>query len=400
MTRLPGALRPLWPQLRTTYTLGTRVVAPASKGLSRLRGDYLPRSAVATLEDAAVASGGRFCVARPVEQVERPLPEGRPPRHAAFVDNRFETIDRVGVVELPGGRVLGRHHAVITGTGEFVEEVSWYFNTSRPSEHPLYLHPFPPTPVEVPGRLGVLASRGDRIYYHFLIDVLPRLGVLEQCPDIEPPDRWYVPANLSFQHQLLDLIGISADQRIDSSEVPHVRAECLVVPGLPGSNVQNPAWVVAFLRERLLPPGIKRIPGRNIFITRGSAPNNRIVRDEDAVLEILDDRGFDFDRIDPGEMSVADQIRAFGEADVIVSPHGSALTNIVFASPGSCLIELFPRGHIVPDYWKMACGVPGLEYRYLAGADADERCDRSRMLVTDVVVDIEGLLATLAEIRR
>ena len=398
MTRLPGSLRPLWPQLRTAYTLGTRVVAPASKGLSRARSDYLPRSAVATMEDAAAASGGRFWVARPVEQVERPLPEGRPPRHTAFVDNRLETIDRVGVVELPGGRVLGRHHAVITGTGDFVEEVSWYFNTSRPSEHPMYLHPFPPPPVDVPGRLGVLASRGDRIYYHFMIDVLPRLGVLEQCPDVEPPDRWYVPANLSFQHQLLDLIGIGADKRIDSSEAPHVRAECLVVPGLPGSNVQNPAWVVAFLRQRLLPPGVDRVPGKNLLITRGTGRNNRSVRNEEAVLDALAGRGFD--RIDPGEMSVADQIRAFAEADVIVSPHGSALTNIVFASPGSCLIELFPRGHIVPDYWKMACGVPGLEYRYLAGADATARCDRSRMLVTDVVVDIAALLEMLAEIGR
>jgi capsular polysaccharide biosynthesis protein len=396
MTRLPASVRPLWPQLRTAYTLGTRVVAPATKGLSRVRGDYLPRSAVATLEAAATASGGRFCVARPVEQVERPLPEGRPPLHAAFVDNRVETIDRVGVGELPGGRVLGRHHAVITRTGDFVEEVSWYFNTSRPSEHPLYLHPFPPAPVDVPGRLGVLASRGDRIYYHFLIDVLPRLGVLDQCPDVEPPDRWYVPANLSFQRQLLDLIGIDADERIDSSEVPHVRAECLVVPGLPGSNVQNRAWVVAFLRERLLPPGVTRIPGRNLFITRGAARYNRIVRNEEAVLEALAGRGFD--RVDPGEMSVADQIRAFAEADVIVSPHGSALTNIVFCSPGSCLVELFPRGHIVPDYWKMACGVPGLEYRYLAGADATERCNRSRMLVTDVLVDVDALRDTLKEI--
>jgi capsular polysaccharide biosynthesis protein len=249
----------------------------------------------------------------------------------------------------------------------------------------------------VPGRLGVLASRGDRVYYHFLMDVLPRLGVLEQCPQIEPPDRWYVPANLSFQRQLLELIGLGPDRRIDSSEVPHVRAECLVVPGLPGTNVQNPAWVVAFLRQRLLPPGVARIPGRNLFITRGSGRNNRIVTNEAAVLDALADRGFEC--IDPGQMSVADQIRSFAQADVIVSPHGSALTNIVFASPGACLIELFPRGHIVPDYWKMACGVPGLEYRYLAGADATDRCDRSRMLVTDVLVDIDALRQTLREVR-
>jgi hypothetical protein len=330
--------------------------------------------------------------------VERPLPEGRPRRHPAFAESRRETINRVAVVELPGGRVLGRHHAVITNAGDFVEEICWYFNTSRPAEHPMYLHPFPQPPLQVSGRLGVLASRGDRVYYHFLIDVLPRLGVLEQCPEVAPPDRWYVPANLPFQHQLLDMIGIGADQRVDSSDAPHVQAGCLVVPGLPGTNVQNPAWVVAFLRERLLPAGIERIPGRNLYVTRGDSPNNRIVRNEDEVLRALRGRGFR--RIDPGKMPVADQIRAFAEADVIVSPHGSALANIVFASPGACLIELFPRSHVVPDYWKLACGVPGLEYRYLASRDVTDRWDRSRMLVSDVVVDIDALCRTLSDIGR
>jgi hypothetical protein len=350
------------------------------------------------MDEAAATSGGRSWVARPAEVVERALPEGRPSGHPAFAGSRRETIDRVAVAELPGGRVLGPHHAVITNRGDFVEEICWYFNTSRPSEHPMYLHPFPPAPLQVPGRLGVLASRGDRVYYHFLMDVLPRLGVLEQCPEVAPPDRWYVPADLPFQQQLLDLVGIGPDRRIDSSEAPHVQAECLVVPGLPGTNVQNPAWAVAFLRERLLPPGLERVPGRNLYVTRGDSPNNRIVRNEDEVLRALDGRGFR--RIDPGRMPVVDQIRAFAEADVIVSAHGSALANIVFASPGACLIELFPRGHVVPDYWKLACGVPGLEYRYVTGVGATDRCDRSRMLVSDVVADIDALEATLAAVGR
>ena len=398
MVRLAAPVRPLWPELKVAYTLGTRVAAPATKQLSRARGSYLPRSAVGTMDEAAATSGGRCWEVRPREEVVRTPPKGRPSRHPAFVDNSREVIDRVAVAELPGGRVLGPHHAVITGSGDFVEEISWYFNTSRPSEHPMYLHPFPPDPVDVPGRVGVLASRGARVYYHFLMDVLPRLGVIDQCEEVETPDRWYVPAGLSFQHQLLDLLGIDVGRRIDSSELSHIRAECLVVPGLPGTNVQNPPWVVDFLRDRLLPAGVERIPGRNLFITRGDGRYNRSVRNEEQVLEALADRGFQ--RIDPGEMPVVDQIRAFAEADLIVSPHGSALTNIVFASAGACVVELFPKGHIVPDYWKLACGVPGVEYRYLAGVGATDRCSRSRMLVSDVVVDIDALRATLEELGR
>src|SRR5438034_417743 len=81
------------------------------------------------------------------------------------------------------------------------------------------------------GRRGVLAWGGDGNYYHFLMDVLTRIGVLEQAPAVAPPERWYVPTQSRFQRELLDLFGIAPDQRVDAGEHPHVRAECLVVPG-------------------------------------------------------------------------------------------------------------------------------------------------------------------------
>lgn len=34
--------------------------------------------------------------------------------------------------------------------------------------------------------------------------------------------------------------------------------------------------------------------------------------------------------VDPQEMSIADQIRLFSEAECVVSPHGAALTNVIF----------------------------------------------------------------------
>jgi hypothetical protein len=390
VVRLPPRLRPLFPYLKPAYTLGTRVAAPVSLQLSRARGGWLPAGVATTMEQAAASSGGRCWVARPEEVVARPVPEGRPARHPAFTDNTTEVIPRVAVAELPGGRVIGPHGAVVTPAGELLQELCWYFETTRPREHPIYLHPFPGPPREVPGRLGVLATRGDVNYYHFLMDVLPRLGVLEQSGEVERPSLWYVPARSSFQRQLLDLAGIGPDQRIDSTEVLHVRAECLVVPGLPATDVKNPPWVVAFLRRLLLPPHLERVPGRHIYVTRGDQRNNRIVVNEGQVLEALAPWGFE--RIDPGALSVAAQIKAFAEADVIVAPHGAALANLVFASPGATLIELFPGGHIVPDYWKMASGVPGFTYQYLAGVGAQGAADRFQLVITDITVDVPALL--------
>lgn len=393
MVRLSPRLRPLFPYLKPAYTFGTRLASPVTLQLSRARGGYLPTGVAETMEAAATSSGGRCWTVRPAEEVIRPIPDGLPPRHPAFVDNRQEIIERVALAELPGGRVLGPHGAVITANDELLQELCWYFETTRPREHPIYLHPFPPAPLDVPGRLGVLATRGDRNYYHFLMDVLPRIGVVEACVEVEPPCRWYVPARSPFQRELLDLMGIAPEDRIDSCEIQHVRAECLVVPGLPATDVKNPSWVVSYLRRRLLPPGLGRVNGRRLYVTRGAERNNRTVANEAEVLGRLTERGFSC--IDPGRMTVLEQITAFAEADVIVAPHGAALANLVFASPGCRLIELFPGGHLVPDYWKMASGVPGLEYHYLAGRGAKGPADRFQLVITDIEVDVPALVSML-----
>ena len=86
------------------------------------------------------------------------------------------------------------------------------------------------------------------------------------------------------------------------------------------------------------------------------------------------------------------------QASVIVSAHGAALANLVFASQGATVVELFPAGNLVPDYWKLATGVPGLTYRYLLGKGADRGVSRSRMLVSDIEVDVPALQRLLDEL--
>ena len=40
----------------------------------------------------------------------------------------------------------------------------------------------------------------------------------------------------------------------------------------------------------------------------------------------------------------------FGSAQCIVAPHGAGLANLIFANPGTKVIEMF-SGHISFDYW-------------------------------------------------
>jgi capsular polysaccharide biosynthesis protein len=392
VARLPPALRPLWPYAKVLYTAATRIVAPAAQQLSRARGGYLPRRVAVSIDDA-VARAGRMEVVRPAETVERDRPSGNPADHPVFVAQTREKVPRAAVCVLPWGRVLSPHAAVITGTGELVEELSPYFGTRRSSEHPLFLHPFPSPPTVIDDRLGVLATRGDGNYYHFLLDVLPRLGLFEQSATIEQPVRWYAPMATAFQRELFNLIGIEPADVLDSSTTTHVQAAELIVASLPDAHLRTPPWTVDFLRRRLLPPDAKRVPGKCIYVTRGSRRNSRIVVNETDVLNALS--RFDFQVVDPGRLSVVEQIRAFAEAELIVAPHGAALANLAFASPGAAVIELLAPDFVQACYWKLAGCVPGLRYRYLIGDGRQSRPDRMRGVASDIDVDPTAVMRML-----
>lgn len=394
MVRLPAPLRPLFPYLKPAYVGVTGAIAPVNQLLSRAGSGLLPQGVVPTLAEAATSTGGRYALARPEERVERPPMVGVPADLPLTDTSDGQHFRPVGVAELPGGRALGPHHAVVSGRGDLVHEVSWYFGTRRPRQHPVFVQPFPSRPTRVEGSLGVLAARGDVNYYHYLMDVITKLGVLEQTPSITTPERWYASVSgPPFQRQLLELAGVPLDDVVDAVRHPHVRADLLVVPAPPEMVERNPPWAVAWLRDRLLPRVDVTGPRRRIYVTRGPSANNRTVVNDDEVTALLTERGFEM--VDPGQLSVADQIRTFATAEVIVATHGAALANLVFASPGSTVIELFPEGCLLPDYWRMASGVPGLTYRYLGRTGPAPRRGRSAAIVRDIDVDVPALTRML-----
>ena len=295
----------------------------------------------------------------------------------------------MAVAELPSGRVLSPHHAVIDCRGVLVEEFSTYWGTLNWRQHPMYWHPFPGPPQEVSGRLGVLAGRGDHSYYHFLLDILPRIAAFE-IAGVPQPDRWYAPMQYGFQRQILELAGfLPGPEVIDADLVPHVRAESLLVPGFPDNHLRTPPWVVGFIRDRLRSPDLELVPGRRIYITRGRERNNRTVTNEPEVVDMLAEQGFTV--IDPGTLPVAEQIREFAEAEWIVGPHGAGLANLAFASPGASVIEMFPPDYVQICYWKLAWCVPGLDYRYLVGVGEPPRNAMMNGASSDVSVDLAAL---------
>ena len=95
---------------------------------------------------------------------------------------------------------------------------------------------------------------------------------------------------------------------------------------------------------------------RLLYVTRGSGPNTRRLVDEEALWPRLEQRGFV--RIDPGTMSVRDQIDHFAAADAIVGLHGAALSNLVFAKPGARVLEIFAPSYVKHCFWAICERIP------------------------------------------
>lgn len=91
-------------------------------------------------------------------------------------------------------------------------------------------------------------------------------------------------------------------------------------------------------------------------------------------------------------LSVKGQQALFAHAEVIVAPHGAALTNLVWCGPGTRGVELLPERHRNPCFRDLAAQC-GLDYCPIL-------CPTSRGggpgLTADIQVPLTRLRETLA----
>jgi hypothetical protein len=114
--------------------------------------------------------------------------------------------------------------------------------------------------------------------------------------------------------------------------------ETLILPlSVCGESAYHPC-VADFFRgiSTNVPPLARRSP-RLIYVDR-SASHLRPLVNEGELMNALARLGFVMVR--PETMCLADQVRLFRGADVIVAPHGAELTNLGFCRPGTQVIEL------------------------------------------------------------
>jgi capsular polysaccharide biosynthesis protein len=195
---------------------------------------------------------------------------------------------------------------------------------------------------------GVLLSgRCDFNHFHFLIEYLPRLHLVDRVNSLQGvPLIVTDDLNESSREALRALSGDR--QLISVSRRDLVKVRSLHIPSMhtfiPDStrfpwlqSCRYSPTLLLEMRNRLLEAFPSRGEfGRNIFLIRSSSA--RSLQNGEELIEVALAHGLEC--IDPGELSFAQQVDLFSHASLFLGVGGAAWANIIFASRGSLTLSM------------------------------------------------------------
>ena len=316
--------------------------------------------------------------------------------HRVFATQQRILSPATFVARIPGARVFGECGAVITPDDRLLEDVSLEITRSG-FTHSVFGRFRLPRPRPLDGVSAVLATAGRMNYFHWMFDVLPRLGLLREAGIALEDVRHFLVGEFGarFQEESLGILGIPRDRCVPGDPSAHYLCDELLVPSLTGLSGHPAGWACDFLRETFLGADTAISPGergRKIYVSRAGARFRRVLN-EDQVTRVLAVEGFECVRLET--LSVREQARLFASADVVVAPHGAGCTNAVFCRPGTAFIEIFAPRYVLACYWTV-CSQRNLRYAYDVGRFSGSGTDAHYFtMLEDIDVDCEKLLKTI-----
>ncbi len=194
---------------------------------------------------------------------------------------------------------------------------------------------------------------GNENYWHWMFDVLPRLGICESTINLDSIDFFLVPDNKKkFQVETLEILKIPKKKQISSTKYRHILTKDIyatshpvVLSGNATHDIQNiPDWILKWLREKFLENIMEKEKkfSKKIYLDRSDSKSNvkslRSIINEEEVKSYLEKEGFKSVKL--ADLHFKDQVLTFNSADVIVGLHGAGFANMSFCKPKTKIVEL------------------------------------------------------------
>lgn len=212
-------------------------------------------------------------------------------------------------------------------------------------------------------------------YYHWMITHLSRIALAAEMGLLDHRKLVLPEGMKAWTLDSLDLIGVTDHQRLIVPPPHLIRfADAAIL-----SSVEHlsPAAIHA-MRRRFLGDGAQvtapPADGRAFYLSRRSRALRKLVN-EDEIEAIARDMGFEV--IAPEDHSIADQRVLFASARGIAAPEGAALTNMIFAAPGTRVLSILCQNDMLPIFNDLAL-VLEQAHRKLPGAGIAGTLDSKR----------------------
>jgi glycosyl transferase family 61 len=324
-----------------------------------------------TTVDAAVAAtpGARSVVHQPAAPLPFPLPRVHtarrwlldvqaPPRRIDWPATR--------VLDLPNGVVLGHEGVVGPDPDTIVTDLGYVYPIE---ERELFRRADAARQrgrEDLPGTTMSMLQHYPSNFSHNLVQGVPRLDMFRRAVHFDAVDRVLIDRSApGVTREALARAGFGADRVVEvPDDTPALVCERLLTATCLPQNSGTPPWARAFLNELFGVVPSRAMP-RRIFVTRGTGDARGVVN-HDEVSAALVARGFTECSMEG--LTRDEQTALFAGADVIVGVHGAALANLVFARPGTRVIELVGANTLNWVYSPLSWAA-GLEHDVLVGVE-------------------------------
>jgi capsular polysaccharide biosynthesis protein len=197
---------------------------------------------------------------------------------------------------------------------------------------------------------GIFVSgNGAGNYYHWLIELLPKLLLLDRLPSELADYPLLLSADVqvlpTFQQSLQliatdrDIVYLKPQTSYVVQQLAYINAPCSLPFNLrDGAQLHSEdCRLSSSLLTTLRQQALSRLPrdahsptaSRRLFLARACQRRNY---NQEAVYAVL--KAFGFVAICMEQMSFDEQVAAIHEAEIVVGPTGAAWTNLLFARPG------------------------------------------------------------------
>jgi capsular polysaccharide biosynthesis protein len=214
-----------------------------------------------------------------------------------------------------------------------------------------------------------------RNYYHWYVDTMPCIFLAENCiptiPLLLPSTSQMTPV----MNGTLDTVDCDFINMNKGSDIIKVKELYYVENYLAHNNTDTNYRKLINLNNKF-----STLASTKIFISRKNAHWRRLCA-EDTIEEILQERGWTLVCFE--DYTYSEQIGIASQAKAIAGVHGAGLTNMIFAQPGTHVLEINLKERPNPDYYYLASTL-GHRYWLLEGTRANTR---TTVKHDDVMID-------------